>query len=129
MYHHVLFLIIFNVSNVQRSCLVMSDSLWPHGLHSTRLLCSCDSPDRNTGVGCHSLLQRIFPTLGTSFILWLLYIVGGVIYQFLDDSYNILYIIASNVLNIVSILNFCWSMTKNLVNGGKIRNNEIAVLI
>ena len=45
--------------------------------------------------------------MGTSFVLWLLYIVGVVIYQFLDDSYNILYIIASNILNIVSILNFC----------------------
>ena len=45
--------------------------------------------------------------MGTSFILWLLYIVGVVIQHFLDDSYNILYIIASNVLNIVSILNFC----------------------
>ena len=68
-------------------------------------------------------------TLGTSFILWLLYIVGVIIHQFLDDSYNILHIIASNVLNIVSILNFCWRMTKNLVNGDKIRNNKIAVLI
>lgn len=66
--------------------------------------------------------------MGTSFILWLLYIVGVVIHQFLDDSYNILYIIASNVLNIVSILNFCWSMTKNLVNGGKIRNTEMVLI-
>ena len=27
-----------------------------------RLLCLWDSPVKNTGVGCHSLLQRIFPT-------------------------------------------------------------------
>ena len=25
-----------------------------------------DSPDKNTGVGCHSLLQRIFPTQGSN---------------------------------------------------------------
>jgi len=27
-----------------------------------RLLCPWDSPGKNTGVGCHLLLQRIFPT-------------------------------------------------------------------
>ena len=27
-----------------------------------RLLCSWDSPDKNTGVGCQALLQGIFPT-------------------------------------------------------------------
>ena len=33
-----------------------------HGLLcSTRLLCSWDSPGKNTGVGCHVLLQGIFP--------------------------------------------------------------------
>ena len=26
----------------------------------TRLLCTWDSPGKNTGVGCHALLQRIF---------------------------------------------------------------------
>jgi len=29
-----------------------------------RLLCPWNSPGKNTGVGCHSLLQRIFPTQG-----------------------------------------------------------------
>ena len=42
----------------------MSTSLQPHGLWPTRLLCSWDSPDKNTGVGCHALLQGIFPTQG-----------------------------------------------------------------
>ena len=41
---------------------VMSSSLWPHGLLPTRLLCPWDSPSKNTGVGCHSLLQGIFLT-------------------------------------------------------------------
>ena len=31
----------------------MSDSLWPHGLYPTRLLCPWGSPGKNTGVGCH----------------------------------------------------------------------------
>ena len=36
---------------------VMSDSVRLHGLQPTRLLCSWDSPGKNTGVGCHFLLQ------------------------------------------------------------------------
>ncbi|XP_055426747.1 uncharacterized protein LOC129645509 [Bubalus kerabau] len=31
-----------------------------------RLLCPWDSPGKNTGVGCHALLQRIFPTQGSN---------------------------------------------------------------
>ena len=46
------------------SCSVMSDSWWPHGLQLTRLLCPWDSPDTSTGVGCHFLLQGIFPSQG-----------------------------------------------------------------
>ena len=36
---------------------VVSDSLWPHGLCSARLLCPWDSPGKNTGGGFHFLLQ------------------------------------------------------------------------
>ena len=39
---------------------VMSDCLQAHGLQPTRLLCPWDSPSKNIGVGCHSLLQAIF---------------------------------------------------------------------
>ena len=35
----------------------MSDSVRPHGLQPTRLLRPRDSPGKNTGVGCHFLLQ------------------------------------------------------------------------
>ena len=35
----------------------MSDSVRPHGWQPTRLLCAWDSPGKNTGVGCHFLLQ------------------------------------------------------------------------
>ena len=40
----------------------MSDSLQPHGLYPARLLCPWDFPGKNIGVGCHVLLQGIFPT-------------------------------------------------------------------
>ena len=42
----------------------MSDSLRPHGLQPTRLLCPWNPPGQNTGVGSRSLLQGIFPTQG-----------------------------------------------------------------
>ena len=45
--------------SVSRS--VTSNSFPPHGLQTTRLLCSWDSPGNNTGVGCPALLQGIFP--------------------------------------------------------------------
>ena len=41
---------------------VVSDSWRPHGLQPTRLLCPWDFPGKNTGVGCHCLLQVVFPT-------------------------------------------------------------------
>ena len=41
---------------------VVSDSLRPHGLYLTRLLSPWNFPGKNTGVGCHFLLQRIFLT-------------------------------------------------------------------
>ena len=47
------------------------DSLRTHGLYCTSVLCSWDSPGKNTGVGSHSLLQGIFPTQGLN--LGLLY--------------------------------------------------------
>ena len=34
------------------------------GLSSTRPLCPWNFPGKNTGVGCHFLLQEIFPTQG-----------------------------------------------------------------
>ena len=37
--------------------LVVSDSVRPHRRQPTRLPCPWDSPGKNTGVGCHCLLQ------------------------------------------------------------------------
>ena len=42
----------------------MSNSLGPHGQLPARLLCPWDSPGKNSGMGCHALLQGIFPTQG-----------------------------------------------------------------
>ena len=49
---------------------VMSNSLQPHGLYPTRLLCPWISPGKNTGAGCHFLLQGIFLTQGSNPYLW-----------------------------------------------------------
>ena len=43
---------------------VVSDSLRPHGLQPSRILCPWNSPSKNTGVGSHSLFQGIFSTQG-----------------------------------------------------------------
>ena len=45
------------------ACIWLSATLWAL---PTRLLCPWDSPGKNTGVGCHSLLQGIFPTQGSN---------------------------------------------------------------
>ena len=44
----------------------MSDSLRSYGLQLARLLCPWDSPGKNTGVGCHALIQVIFLTQGSN---------------------------------------------------------------
>ena len=45
---------------------VMSNSVQPPGQKPTRLLCPQDSLGKNTGVGCHFLLEGIFPTQGSN---------------------------------------------------------------
>ena len=48
-----------------QSCL----SLWCYGLQPARLLSPWGSPGKNTGVGCHALLQELFPTRGSNLCL------------------------------------------------------------
>ena len=59
---------------VAKSCPTL---LWSHGLQPTRLFCTCDFPGKNTGEGCHFLLQGIFLTqeLNPCLLLgrWILY--------------------------------------------------------
>ena len=51
------------VSEVAQSCLTLCD---PMDCEPTRFLCPWDFPGKSTGVGCHSLLQRISPTEGSN---------------------------------------------------------------
>ena len=54
------------------ACLVMSDSLQPFGLYPAWPFCPWDSSGKNTGEGCHFLLQGIFLTSILFFFLLLL---------------------------------------------------------
>ena len=61
-------------SSVAQLCLILCDpvncSPWGSSVHG-------DSPGKNTGVGCHTLLQGIFPTQGSNpgfpHCTWILY--------------------------------------------------------
>ena len=44
-------------------CPILCD---PMDYNPSRLLCPWGSPGKKTGVGCHALLQGIFPTQGSS---------------------------------------------------------------
>ena len=51
-----------NISNAMHAKSLQSYlTLWDSGQQPTRLLCPRNSPGRNNGVGCQSLLQGIFP--------------------------------------------------------------------
>ena len=49
----------------------LSDSLRSHGQQPPRFLCPWNSPDKNTGVGCHDPLQGIFLTQGLNRVSWI----------------------------------------------------------
>ena len=51
---------------------VVSNSLQPYGLQPARLLCPRNFPGKNSGVGCHFLLQGLFRTQGSNphLLLW-----------------------------------------------------------
>ena len=51
------------MGSVAQSCPPL---LQPHGLQLTRLLCPQDFPGKNTGVGCHFLLDGIFLNQGSN---------------------------------------------------------------
>ena len=52
--------------SVSESGSVLSNSSGPHGVQPARLLCPWDFPCKNTGMGCHVLLQGIFLTQGSN---------------------------------------------------------------
>ena len=55
----------------------MSNTLQPHELEPARILSPWNSPGKNTGVGCHALLQEIFPTQGLNMCLMSPALAGG----------------------------------------------------
>ena len=115
---------------------VMSDSLQPHGLWPTRLLCPWDFPGKNTGLGCHSFLQRIFPTQGLNPCLlhWQAYSLPlshqGSPKSFLTLSdiistgsgckdVDILEKRGINILSAARVKQICHSQTSSLEQGGR----------
>ena len=64
------------------SCSVVSDSLWPHWLQSTRLLHPWDFLGKSTGVACHCLLLKVGISKWKSLSrVWLFMIPWTVAYQ------------------------------------------------
>ena len=51
---------------VRTKSLQVGLALRPHGPQPSGLLCPWDSRGKNTGVGCNSLLQGIFPIQGSN---------------------------------------------------------------
>ena len=72
-----MYIFIGSVVNACSGPAVISDSLQPYRLQLTRLLCPRSSPDMNTQLGYHFLLQGIFQTQGSNLGLlhckWTLY--------------------------------------------------------
>ena len=62
------FIIIMKSESI--SPLGVTNSLGPHILQLTRLLCLWNSPGKNTRVNSHSLFQGIFPIQGSNLGLW-----------------------------------------------------------
>ena len=69
-------LVLCCVESVAQSCPTLCH---PTDCKSTRLLCPWDSPGKNTGVGCHALLQGIFLTQGSNPCLLVFYVGGQVL--------------------------------------------------
>ena len=103
---------------------VVSNSLWPHGLLPTRLLCPWDFPGNSTGVDCHFLLQGIFPTQGRSYdvfyflfviiyadwiFLWIKYLCGRHLWIILSNWLVIWKIYENIFLPVLKILEFYFS--------------------
>ena len=79
----------------------ISNSLQPHGLQPTRLLSPWNFPGKNTGVGCHFLLQGIFLTQGlnSSFLHLLHWQIGSLPLSYLGNHMGSL----DRIVNCVSV--------------------------
>ena len=79
----------------------MPNSLGPHGLQPTRLLCPWNFPCKDTGVGGHFFLQGIFPTQGSN--LGLLYC-RQILYQLSSKGSIKLYFTSNKNLHIFGVM-------------------------
>ena len=92
----------------------MSSSLQPCRLQPARLLCPWDAPVKNTGVGCHALLQGIFLTHGLNPYCLSLTLAGGF---FTTSTTWEAFWLSDNVLYFSKYLNFFFLCnTFNVVN-------------
>ena len=90
-----------------------------HRLKPTRFLCPWDSPGKNTRVGCHCLLQWIFPTQGWNPHLHCRWILCCLSYQgslcvcvcvCVCYVYVYIYIYAMYILHLHKPVISCWAL-------------------
>ena len=89
-------------------------TLRSHGLQPTRLLCPWDFSGKNTGVGCHFLLQEIFLTQGLNsglqhcrqMLYHLRHQGSPLLYGFLDSYFliNIIFLRLSHISSVLFIM-------------------------
>ena len=97
-------------------CVQLCETLWP-----TRLLCSSDSPGKNTGVGCHALLQGIFLTQGSNPNLSCLLHCWWILYHWATRKAPLVYVVCilvntefkGNVLSSIILVFFYYLISVN----------------
>ena len=84
---------------------LVSNALQPHGLQHARLLCLWNSPGKNTGVGCHFLLQGIFQTQGSNLgLLKLRQILYHLSHQGSPERKQFLYLFPRAIINYIKFI-------------------------
>ena len=106
-------------------CSVMSDSLRPHGLDLTRLLCPWDFPGKNAEVGCHFLLQGIFQGLNPHLLSLLNWQADSLPLRHLGSHWYIMYflLLLHEKMWLCKCLQYCRQTQEpgNWLSGGEFR--------
>ena len=91
---------------------VLSDSLWPHGLVAYQAPLSMGFSSKNTGVGCHFLLQGIFLPQGSNPCLLHLLLCRWILYHWATREAQEIDMHWLDLLQPVSYwpfeINYCW---------------------
>ena len=112
----------------------MSDSFRPSRLWPTRLLCPWDAPGRNTGLGCHALLQGTFPIQGLNpgfpHRRWILYLLSqqGSHYMFIDTCRYLCINIERTKCIMLSVLSFIKSNHRLCFPGGSEWRSHLSMI-